>query len=245
MFEIPLENEPTRLAQNFGVLAGLYARGMFFEQMHPSWQEALAGTKPILDAIEEKLAVASAEFVPPLELVMRAFQTPLTEVRVLIVGQDPYPTAGHAIGLSFAVNTDVKPLPRSLKNILIELKDDLGRSVSAEGDLSRWSGQGVLLLNRHLTTDLAEAGAHTEIGWSQFTDQVINVLNRKLGRRLVAILWGNQAQQLAPALCDCTVTSSAHPSPLSARRGFFGSKPFSKTNAALIAVGEQPIDWSC
>lgn len=218
---------------------------MFFEQMHPSWQSALVEAKPILEAIEAKLAAQLSEFVPPMPLVMRAFEQPLDEIRVLIVGQDPYPTLGHAIGLSFAVDTDVKPLPRSLKNILIELKDDLGKAVSSEGDLSKWSGQGVLLLNRHLTTDLAEAGAHTDIGWAKFTDLVINTLNRKRGRKLVAILWGAQAQQLAPALCDCTVISSAHPSPLSARRGFFGSKPFSKTNSALIQVGEQPIDWSC
>ena len=218
---------------------------MFFEQMHPTWQAALADAKTMLESIETKLNAHPGEFVPPMQLVMRAFEQPLDSVRVLIVGQDPYPTAGHAIGLSFAVNTDVKPLPRSLKNILIELKDDLGKTVSAEGDLERWSKQGVLLLNRHLTTDLAEAGAHTDIGWAAFTDKVINVLNRKLGRRLVAILWGAQAQQLSAALCDCKVLSSAHPSPLSARRGFFGSKPFSKTNQALIEVGEQPIDWSC
>ena len=213
--------------------------------MHPSWQQALPETKAILDAIEAKLAQSQAPFVPPLANVMRAFEQPLDEIRVLIVGQDPYPTQGHAIGLSFAVDVNVKPLPRSLKNILIELKDDLGKSVSSEGDLSKWSKQGVLLLNRHLTTDLAEAGAHGEIGWSAFTDKVIAVLNRKLGRKMVAILWGNQAQQLAPTLCDSTVIASAHPSPLSARRGFFGSKPFSKTNEALVAVGEQPIDWSC
>ena len=217
--------------------------------MHPTWQAALADTKPLLDAIEAKLdahaQAGAGEFVPAKQFVMRAFEQPLDEIRVLIVGQDPYPTAGHAIGLSFAVNTDVKPLPRSLKNILIELKDDLGKSTPAEGDLARWSKQGVLLLNRHLTTDLAEAGAHTDIGWAAFTDKVIGVLNRKLGRKLVAILWGAQAQQLSGALCDCTVISSAHPSPLSARRGFFGSKPFSKTNEALIQVGEQPIDWSC
>ena len=167
------------------------------------------------------------------------------EIRVLIVGQDPYPTEGHAIGLSFAVDVNVKPLPRSLKNILIELKEDLGKSVSSEGDLSKWSGQGVLLLNRHLTTDAADAGAHADLGWGAFTDMAIRALNRKRGRSLVAILWGNQAQQLAPVLCDAHVIASAHPSPLSARRGFFGSKPFSKANAALIAAGEPPIDWSC
>jgi uracil-DNA glycosylase len=178
---------------------------MFFEQMHPSWQTALADARPLLAAIEAKLDAHPGEFVPAKGHVMRAFQQPLDDVRVLIVGQDPYPTAGHAIGLSFAVNTDVKPLPRSLKNILIELKDDLGKSVTSDGDLSRWSKQGVLLLNRHLTTDLAEAGAHTDIGWAAFTDKVITVLNRKLGRKLVAILWGAQAQQLSGALCDCIV----------------------------------------
>jgi uracil-DNA glycosylase len=218
---------------------------MFFEQMHPSWQAALADTKTMLAAIEAKLDALGKEYVPAKVHVMRAFEQPLDDIRVLIVGQDPYPTAGHAIGLSFAVDTNVKPLPRSLKNILIELKDDLGKSVSSEGDLSLWSKQGVLLLNRHLTTDKSEAGAHSDLGWAGFTDKVITVLNRKLGRKLVAILWGNQAQQLSPALCDCTVISSAHPSPLSARRGFFGSKPFSKTNQALTQVGEQPIDWSC
>jgi uracil-DNA glycosylase len=218
---------------------------MFFEQMHPTWQSALSESKPLLEAIEARLDALGKDFVPAKSHVMRAFEQPLDDTRVLIVGQDPYPTAGHAIGLSFAVDTNVKPLPRSLKNILIELKDDLGKTVSAEGDLSLWSKQGVLLLNRHLTTDMAEAGAHADIGWAAFTDKVITVLNRKLGRKLVAILWGNQAQQLAPALCDCTVITSAHPSPLSARRGFFGSKPFSKTNQALSQVGEQPIDWSC
>ncbi len=218
---------------------------MFFEQMHPSWQAALADTEPMLAAIEAKLDALGKEYVPAKAHVMRAFEQPLDQVRALIVGQDPYPTAGHAIGLSFAVDINVKPLPRSLKNILIELKEDLGKSVSSEGDLSRWSEQGVLLLNRHLTTDESEAGAHAALGWAGFTDKVITVLNRKLGRKLVAILWGNQAQQLSPALCDCTVIASAHPSPLSARRGFFGSKPFSKTNQALTQVGEQPIDWSC
>ena len=218
---------------------------MLFEQMHQSWQGALADCQQLLDQIEQKLINSNQEFVPPLQLVMRAFEKPLDEIRVVIVGQDPYPTIGHAIGLSFAVNTAIKPLPRSLKNILIELRDDLGKSVSADGDLSRWAEQGVFLINRHLTTDLAEAGAHTEIGWGMFTDKVITVLNRKLGRKLVAILWGNQAQQLAPILCDSSVIASAHPSPLSARRGFFGSKPFSKTNRMLVSIGEQPIDWSC
>jgi uracil-DNA glycosylase len=218
---------------------------MFFEQMHPSWQEALAATKPLLEALETKVTERQADMVPSFENVMRVFEMPLDEVRVLIVGQDPYPTAGHAIGLSFAVAPGVKPLPRSLKNMMIELKDDLGRGVSAEGDLTRWVDQGVFLLNRHLTTDLSEPGAHSNLGWAEFTDRVIGVLNRKLGRNLVSILWGNQAQELRGALCDSTVIASAHPSPLSARRGFFGSAPYSKANAALVSAGVKPIDWSC
>jgi uracil-DNA glycosylase len=218
---------------------------MFFEQMHPSWQEAMPETKALLEAIEKKVQPQAQNIAPKLEHIMRAFEAPLDSIRVLIVGQDPYPTAGHAIGLSFAVDTSVKPLPRSLTNILRELKDDLGPTVSCEGDLAKWSNQGVLLLNRHLTTNLSEAGAHYDIGWAVFTDRVIQVLNRKRGRKLVAILWGNQAQQLAPALCDCGVITSAHPSPLSARKGFFGSRPFSKANAALVEVGEEPINWSC
>ena len=128
---------------------------------------------------------------------------------------------------------------------MIELKDDLGKGVSSEGDLTRWVQQGVFLLNRHLTTDLSEPGAHSNLGWAQFTDRVIAVLNRQVGRNLVAILWGNQAQELKGALCDCTVITSAHPSPLSARRGFFGSKPYSNANAALVSAGLSPVDWSC
>ena len=218
---------------------------MFFEQMHSSWQQAMPETKALLEEIESKVLPQAQNIAPKIEHIMRALEAPLDSVRVLIVGQDPYPTAGHAIGLSFAVDTSVKPLPRSLSNILRELKDDLGQSVTCAGDLAKWSSQGVLLLNRHLTTNLSEAGAHYDIGWAAFTDRVIQVLNRKRGRKLVAILWGNQAQQLAHALCDCRVIASAHPSPLSARKGFFGSRPFSKANAALIEGGEEPINWSC
>jgi len=218
---------------------------MFFEQMHPSWQRAIPESKAILDELEAKLDARQEQFLPAKHLVMRAFEQPMEEIKVLIVGQDPYPTVGHAIGLSFAVSQETKPLPRSLNNILRELGDDLGKGVSRSGDLTKWVQQGVFLLNRHLTTDAADAGAHSDLGWGVFTDLAIRALNRKRGRSLVAILWGNQAQQLAPVLCDAEVISSAHPSPLSARRGFFGSKPFSKANALLIAAGETAIDWSC
>lgn len=226
---------------------------MFFEAMHPTWQAALAGQRTLLESIEARVLV-DPSVVPAAALVMRAFETPLTEVRVLLVGQDPYPTPGHAIGLSFAVAPEVRPLPRSLQNMMRELTSDLGgatlfeagaANLSSDGDLRQWAAQGVMLLNRHLTTSSGAAGAHFDAGWSQFTDEVIRVLNRARGSRLVALLWGAQAQALKPLLADAQVIESAHPSPLSARKGFFGSKPFSRANAALVYVGEQPINWSC
>jgi uracil-DNA glycosylase len=217
---------------------------MFFEQMHPSWQDALSGQRELLDEIEANIS-SDAAVAPPLPMVMRAFEQPVNAVRVLLVGQDPYPTPGHAIGLSFAVAPEVSPLPRSLQNMMRELRDDLGKEVSNGGDLQRWANQGVMLLNRHLTTSSGTSAAHFDAGWGRFTDSAIKVLNRARGRKLVAILWGNEAIALQRLLTDVQVISSAHPSPLSARRGFFGSKPFSKTNDALVFVGEQPIDWSC
>jgi uracil-DNA glycosylase len=217
---------------------------MFFEQMHHSWQQALAGQRDLLEQIESNVSTDAA-VAPALPMVMRAFEQPVDSVRVLLVGQDPYPGPGHAIGLSFAVAPEVSPLPRSLQNMMRELRDDLGKEVSNGGDLQRWSSQGVMLLNRHLTTSSGTSAAHFDAGWARFTDAAISVLNRARGRKLVAILWGNEAIALQRLLTDVQVVSSAHPSPLSARRGFFGSKPFSKTNEALKFVGEQPIDWSC
>jgi uracil-DNA glycosylase len=217
---------------------------MFFEQMHPSWQQALAGQHDLLDQIEANVSTDAA-VAPAMPMVMRAFEQPVDSIRVLLVGQDPYPGPGHAIGLSFAVAPEVSPLPRSLQNMMRELRDDLGRDVSNGGDLRRWSQQGVMLLNRHLTTSSGTSAAHFDAGWARFTDAAISVLNRARGRKLVAILWGNEAIALQRMLADVQVVSSAHPSPLSARRGFFGSKPYSKTNEALKFVGEQPIDWSC
>ncbi|MEY4293393.1 MAG: hypothetical protein RIR29_43 [Actinomycetota bacterium] len=217
---------------------------MFFEQMHPTWQAALAGQRELLAEIEAKISTDAA-VAPALPLVMRAFEQSVDSVRVLIVGQDPYPTPGHAIGLSFAVSPEVSPLPRSLQNMMRELRDDLGRDVSNGGDLQRWASQGVMLLNRHLTTSSGQSAAHFDAGWSRFTDAAISVLNRARGRKLVAILWGNEAISLQRLLPDVQVISSAHPSPLSARKGFFGSKPFSRANEALGFVGEEKIDWSC
>jgi uracil-DNA glycosylase len=217
---------------------------MFFEQMHPSWQAALAGQRDLLDRIEAQV-LGDAQITPPVGQVMRAFELPIEEVRVLIVGQDPYPTPGHAIGLSFAVAPEVTPLPRSLQNIMRELRDDLGKSVGNNGALQLWASRGVMLLNRHLSTSSGESAAHFDAGWAQFTDAAIRALNRARGNKLVAVLWGNEAISLRTLLPDAQVLTSPHPSPLSARKGFFGSKPFSRANEALRFVGEAEIDWSC
>ena len=217
---------------------------MFFEQMHPTWQLELADTRDQLLLLEMKL-IAGEAYAPIPQRVMRAFQNSMDDVKVLIVGQDPYPTPGHAVGLSFAVEKDVDPLPRSLQNILQELKSDLGRTVSASGDLTRWLPEGVMLLNRHLTVPLGRAGGHLELGWPSFTDRAVSALAERLGEKLVVILWGKEAQSLERLLGSAQIIKSAHPSPLSARRGFFGSKPFSKANDALRKVGRVPIDWSC
>ena len=217
---------------------------MFFEQMHSSWQIALAGQRDLLDGIETKV-LGDAQITPPAGQVMRAFELPIEQVRVLIVGQDPYPTPGHAIGLSFAVAPEVTPLPRSLQNIMRELRDDLGKSVSNAGNLQLWASRGVMLLNRHLSTSSGESAAHFDAGWAQFTDAAIRALNRARGNKLVAVLWGNEAISLRALLPNAQVLTSPHPSPLSARKGFFGSKPFSRANEALRFVGEAEIDWSC
>ncbi|MBQ3360057.1 MAG: uracil-DNA glycosylase, partial [Microbacterium sp.] len=174
--------------------------------------------------------------------VLRAFRRPLADVRVLITGQDPYPTPGHPIGLSFAVDRDVRPLPRSLANIYRERESDLGIPPAPHGDLSAWSDQGVLLLNRVLTVQPGVAGSHRRWGWEKVTEAAIRALVAR-DRPLVAILWGKDAENLRPLLGATPVIASAHPSPLSARRGFFGSRPFSRANELLEGLGAAPIDW--
>ncbi len=217
---------------------------MFFEAMHASWQRALADQREALEAIENRLQNSGSNYAPPQHLVMRAFEQPLDQVKVLILGQDPYPTAGDAIGLAFAVVSG-RSLPRSLNNIMRELGADLGASVTSGGDLTRWSAQGVMLLNRHLTVEVGSAGSHAKLGWDAFTDRVLEELARGQADKLVAVLWGAQAQTVAKFLPEAALVESAHPSPLSAHRGFFGSKPFSRVNEALRQRGMQPIDWSC
>ena len=216
---------------------------MFFEQMHKSWQVALAAQRPLLERIEVDLRPIFSQIAPAPELVCRAFEMPIDEVRVLLLGQDPYPTAGDAVGLAFAVAAG-RALPRSLRNIMAELATDIPRA-SHSGNLSRWADQGVMLLNRHLTTGLGSAGSHIGLGWQEFTDAAVRALAQHHGRDLVAVLWGNQARTAQQLLGAAQIVASAHPSPLSAHRGFFGSKPFSQVNQALEKVGREPIDWSC
>ena len=184
--------------------------------------------------------MASGEFLPPKESVMLAFKADPKAIKVVLLGQDPYPTPGDAIGLAFAVNSETKP-PRSLKNIQTEL---VSEGFEASGtDLSLWSARGVLLLNTALTTKPREAGSHSKYGWERFTLEALKVLASKQGYVLLA--WGNHAKKIGELLPEnVSVVESAHPSPLSASRGFFGSKPFSRANASLQALGLEPIDWS-
>jgi uracil-DNA glycosylase len=182
-------------------------------------------------------------YLPAGPAVLRAFSRPLPDVRVLVVGQDPYPTPGHPVGLSFSVAPDVQPVPRSLQNIYQELGTDLGLPTPANGDLSPWFERGVMLLNRVLTVQPGKSASHQGKGWESVTDQAISALASR-GGPLVAILWGRQAQSLGPLLGQVPRIESAHPSPLSARSGFFGSRPFSRTNQLLAQQGAAPIDWS-
>lgn len=210
------------------------------------WADALAPVAPDLAALGDRLRTEVAEgrpYLPSGELVLRAFRRPLDEVKVLIVGQDPYPTPGHPIGLSFAVDRHVRPLPRSLSNIYKELEADLGIPPAAHGDLSAWSEQGVLLLNRVLTVAPGAPASHRGWGWEKVTEHAIRALVAR-DRPLVAILWGKDAANLRPLLGATPIVESAHPSPLSARRGFFGSRPFSRANELLAQQGASPVEWA-
>ena len=212
----------------------------------PGWAAALEPMAGPIRALGEFLGAevdAGQGFLPAAPNVLRAFDAPFADVRVLIVGQDPYPTPGHPIGLSFAVDPAVRPLPRSLQNIYRELGTDLGIPTPAHGDLTAWTEHGVLLLNRVLTVRPGAAGSHRGKGWEAVTEAAIRALVAR-GTPLVAILWGRDAENLRPLLGDTPVIVSAHPSPLSARRGFFGSRPFSRANTLLAELGADPIDWS-
>ena len=210
------------------------------------WAAALAPVTGAIHAAGDFLraeVAAGRTYLPAGDAVLRAFARPMAQVRVLVVGQDPYPTPGHPMGLSFSVQPQVRPLPRSLENIFRELVDDVGVARPATGDLSPWADRGVMLLNRVLTVRTGAPASHRGKGWEVVTDRAIAALVER-GGPLVAVLWGRDAQSLAPALGDVPIVRSAHPSPLSAHGGFFGSRPFSQVNALLVAQGAEPMDWS-
>ena len=216
------------------------------ELLDPGWAAALAPVQDEVARLGDFLRAESAAgrgYLPSGPNVLRAFTYPLSDVRVLIVGQDPYPTPGHPVGLSFSVEPDVRPVPRSLQNIYKELRDDLGLPVPNNGDLTPWAEHGVLLLNRVLTVRPGAAGSHRGIGWETVTEVAIRALVAR-GTPLVAILWGKDAGTLRPMLGSTPIVASAHPSPLSASGGFFGSRPFSRANELLVEQGAAPIDWS-
>ncbi|MBF6436207.1 uracil-DNA glycosylase [Nocardia cyriacigeorgica] len=217
------------------------------EVVDPGWAKALEPVSDQISAMGDFLRAENAAgrgYLPAGENVLRAFQRPFEAVRVLIVGQDPYPTPGHPMGLSFSVAPDVSPIPRSLANIFAEYSKDLGHPTPSCGDLSPWSDQGVLLLNRVLTVSPGQPASHRGKGWEIVTEQAIRALVAR-DEPLVAILWGRDAQTLKPALAEAEVPyiESAHPSPLSASRGFFGSRPFSRVNELLDELGAEPVDW--
>lgn len=216
------------------------------ELVADDWAEALAGEEETIASLGRFLRseiAAGRRYLPAGDNVLRAFRRPLADVRVLIVGQDPYPTPGHAVGLSFSVAPDVSPIPASLRNIFAELVDDLGVAQPANGDLSPWADQGVLLLNRVLTVRPGSPGSHRGKGWERVTEAAIRALVAR-GGALIAVLWGRDAQNLQPQLGSTPVIASAHPSPMSARNGFLGSRPFSRVNAELQRLGSTPIDWA-
>jgi uracil-DNA glycosylase len=209
------------------------------------WAVALEPVAPQIHAMGDFLraeVAAGRTYLPAGPLVLRAFERPMSQVKVLIVGQDPYPTPSHPIGLSFAVNRDVRPLPRSLGNIYRELRSDLGVVPPAHGDLTAWSDQGVLLLNRVLTVEPGRPASHRGKGWEPITEAAIVALVER-GGPLVAVLWGKDAQTLRPLLGATPIIATAHPSPMSADRGFFGSKPFSRVNTLLAQQGGEVVDW--
>ena len=205
--------------------------------VHSSWNAIFQPIQNEIDAILRMLE--DEECTPPKDLIFAAFQSDLASIRCVIVGQDPYSSDGNAMGLAFSVDPSVEKIPASLKNIFIELESDQGIAIPESGDLTPWSKEGVLLLNRVLTTRVGESNAHIGLGWQKITDHIARELRK---RPLVAILWGRHAQELAPYFP--MRVESVHPSPLSAYRGFLGSKPFSKANAALHSMNIKPIDWS-
>jgi uracil-DNA glycosylase len=211
----------------------------FRDQLHPTWQEVLQAQLVILDEIEAELK--GQIFLPSYNHVMRALSYDFYNSKVLIVGQDPYPNPDHAMGLAFSVPREIKVLPGSLKNIFKELKSDLGIQTPDTGDLSAWCERGVVLLNRTLSCRSGESNSHIDLGWREFTEACVRAL---AAQDVVALLWGANAQELTKLFSVDQVICCPHPSPLSAHRGFLGSKPFSGANSLLRAMDKELIDWT-
>jgi uracil-DNA glycosylase len=209
-----------------------------FQSVHPSWV-------PFLEPLQQEITstfelVSQGEYIPAIDRILAPLSTSIDDVKVVIVGQDPYPNADYADGFAFSVRPEVSPFPASLINIFKELESDLGTAMPTDGNLERWSRQGVLLINRTLTTLPGESHAHQKSGWMAITEVIIREVAT---RGAVGILWGGNAQQMSDYFDDSRVIKSAHPSPLSAYRGFFGSKPFSQCNAMLAQIGKTEISW--
>ncbi|WP_328309305.1 uracil-DNA glycosylase [Actinomycetospora sp. NBC_00405] len=217
------------------------------ESVEAGWAEALEPVADTVAAMGDFLraeVAAGRTYLPAGANVLRAFQQPFADVRVLVMGQDPYPTPGHAVGLSFSVAPDVRPLPKSLQNIFREYQSDLGHPAPSTGDLTPWARAGVLMLNRVLTVEPGAPGSHRNKGWEKVTEAAVQALVLRPDQPLVAVLWGKDAQTVKPLLGDEVPTvESAHPSPMSADRGFFGSKPFSRVDEYLTELGDDPLDW--
>lgn len=208
-----------------------------FAQLHPEWQVVLEKLHTDIDQIDARVDLHNV--TPAYSHIMRVFSQPISNIKVVVVGQDPYPGVDQAQGLAFSVSSD--NLPASLKNIFLELNDDLGNKLRTNGDLSDWADQGVFLLNRVLTTTPGDSMAHGDFGWQEITNEAARILGEK---KVVAILWGKKAQELQAHFDPALTIKSVHPSPLSAYRGFFGSKPFSRTNSILVSQGLTPIIWA-
>ncbi len=208
-----------------------------FDQLHPEWQSELARHKELIESIDR--FIQEREIAPSYDRIFRALCNSIASTKVVIFGQDPYPTKGHAHGLAFSVDSSVSPLPASLRNIYKELKEDVG-IVRSDGDLNDWVNQGVMLINRVLTTEVGQSMAHDSLGWQEVTETVAQILGE---RDVIAVLWGNPALQLKKYFPEECVVASVHPSPLSAYRGFFGSKPFSQVNAKLALKGLPAVVW--
>lgn len=216
-----------------------------WDQLPAAWRTPLVSVRSDIEQIDDKLKTLEAEgdlIVPALLNVFRALELAPSLIKVIIVGQDPYPNPDHAMGLSFSVPQGTSPLPPSLKNIIKEIVEEYGSAIVSSGDLTPWVNQGVLLLNRSLTTCAGRSGAHSDLGWRVVTQEIVRVV-REANPQVIGLLWGSNAQELRTEFDENCVVETSHPSPLSAYRGFIGSRCFIETNYKLLATGQSVVHW--